>query len=232
MQINLKEVIPQREDVLINQGFPKNAVVHYRIHDLLSESIEIFRTSAQPVSILSEVSISEFEGIFQGEGKNEGEIPLQNIFPCANRLALFAITMGSEVSAKITNYFEKNDFALGSMLDSVASLAAENAVEVKELDFFNTNVKNQPDSTDNCVLSYSPGYCGWHISAQKKLFKYLQPEQIGISLNSSYLMSPIKSVTGVLVEGRKEIHIFKSNFPFCSICKDKTCRDRIKKLKS
>ena len=71
MQINLKEVIPQREDVLINQGFPKNAVVHDRIQDLLSESIEIFRTSAQPVSILSEVSISEFEGIFQGEGKNE-----------------------------------------------------------------------------------------------------------------------------------------------------------------
>jgi len=232
MQINLREIIPQKEDILINQGFPKNVVVHDRIQDLLSEAIEIFTISAQPASILSEISISEFGEIFQGEGNNEDEIPLQNIFTRANRLALFALTMGSEVSSEITNYFEKNDFALGSMLDSVASLAAETAVEIKELDFYNSVSKAQSDSSDNCVISYSPGYCGWHISAQKKLFDYLHPEKIDISLNSSYLMSPIKSVSGVLVHGKKEIHIFKNNFPFCTICKNKTCRDRIKKLKS
>lgn len=62
--------------------------------------------------------------------------------------------------------------------------------------------------------------------------EYLQPEKIGISLNDNFLMSPIKSVTGVLVDGKKEIHIFETNFLFCSSCKHHSCSERMKKLLS
>jgi len=114
----------------------------------------------------------------------------------------------------------------------VTSLAAENATEAYEEHFACNNSKEENTSREYAVLSYSPGYCGWHLSGQEKLFQFLHPERIGISLNDSYLMTPLKSITGVLVGGKKEIHIFKSNYPFCSYCKDRSCAERITKLKS
>jgi hypothetical protein len=232
VQFSVSEIIPQREAVLHNQGFREGVAVKKIIQDLITEALEIFSQCAQPLSLLSEVSVKEFKHIFGGAGRNAPDTPLQQIFHRADRLVLYALTMGSEVSAKINACFSNNNFALGAILDSVASLAAENAVEVCEASFFNTLSHKINSLPKNHVLSYSPGYCGWHISGQEKLFRFLRPERIGIFLNESFLMNPLKSVSGVLVEGKKEIHIFKSNFPFCSYCKHHSCRERMKKLKS
>ena len=81
------------------------------------------------------------------------------------------------------------------------------------------------------VLGYSPGYCGWHITAQKKFFNFLKPGEIGITLNDSCLMTPLKSITGVLVAGPKDIHIFKNDYEYCDTCKNKSCLERMKRLK-
>ena len=78
------------------------------------------------------------------------------------------------------------------------------------------------------ALRFSPGYCGWHITAQRKLFDLLDPDETVISLNESCLMSPLKSISGVLVIGRKEIFDFDDSFPFCSTCSDHSCRERIR----
>ncbi|MCP4146820.1 MAG: hypothetical protein GY757_03625, partial [bacterium] len=78
------------------------------------------------------------------------------------------------------------------------------------------------------VLNYSPGYCGWHISGQRKLFDWLNPEAIGIRLNESYLMSPLKSISGVLTAGEASIHRFDNTFPFCAQCRTFSCRERMK----
>jgi hypothetical protein len=80
------------------------------------------------------------------------------------------------------------------------------------------------------ALRYSPGYCGWHISGQKKLFEYLKPQQIGLMLRPSYLMEPLKSVSGVVLAGPREMHEFDPSFPSCSTCKTYSCRDRIRDL--
>jgi len=224
--IDLDEIIPQKKAVLRSQGVPEGVSVEERIKKLLSQAMQIFADVAQPEGIISDISVNDFAKIFKGEGKNAPSNPLKNIFPHADRLALFALTMGSEISIKIQQCFNKDDFALGSMLDSVASLAAENAIEIYEEHFVKNNT-----IPENHVLSYSPGYCGWDISGQKKIFDYLRPEKIGITLNESYLMTPIKSVTGVLIDGKKKIHIFKPNFSFCDDCRHRSCIERMKKIR-
>jgi hypothetical protein len=45
---------------------------------------------------------------------------------------------------------------------------------------------------------FSPGYCNWDVSEQHLLFQLLPENACGISLNDRALMTPIKSVTGVL----------------------------------
>lgn len=229
VQFKIAEIIPEAKAVLKNQGISESATIQSRIHTLLIAAIDVFTNSAQPMGMISELSIKEFETIYEGEGENAEDTPLEHVFPQADNLALFALTLGSKVSAKIEGLFKDNDFALASLLDAVASLAADKAVEVCEAYYFD-DLTRHFSTVDTYVLSYSPGYCGWHLSAQKKLFQFLQPQRIGISLNNSYLMIPLKSVTGVLVSGKKEIHFFESNYTFCRFCKTHSCRARMKRI--
>ena len=182
------------------------------------------------------LKLEEFGKVFFGEGNNSAETPIQNIYRKADYLSLFAVTLGKKVSDKIREFFRKNDFALGHLLDCIASLAADNMV--RKLENLNTEnlgilyqqlprLKHRNHRKDIRTLAYSPGYCGWHISGQKKLFEFLKPEKIGITLNDSFLMIPLKSISGVLISGKREIHQFKNNFSFCSMCKTKSCLERM-----
>ncbi|MBE6757190.1 MAG: Vitamin B12 dependent methionine synthase activation subunit [Ruminococcaceae bacterium] len=46
---------------------------------------------------------------------------------------------------------------------------------------------------------FSPGYGDWDLAAQREVFRLLQPSRhIGVSLNDSLLMTPVKTVTAVI----------------------------------
>jgi hypothetical protein len=66
---------------------------------------------------------------------------------------------------------------------------------------------------------YSPGYCSWNVSEQKKLFSLLPEGCCGITLSASSLMSPIKSISGIIGMGRSVE--FKEYV--CEICSMKDC---------
>jgi hypothetical protein len=142
---------------------------------------------------------------------------------------VFAFTLGARVCLEIERLLEAHNFALGYMLDAVSSYSTDkgaNAAQEIYLDLLSSRDGGQVDASMR-VMPYSPGYCGWHISGQQKLFEFLKPEEIGIHLNKSFLMVPLKSISGVLVAGNKEIHWFKNNYPFCTACLSKNCRERI-----
>ncbi|MCJ7553288.1 MAG: hypothetical protein MUO34_05325, partial [Ignavibacteriaceae bacterium] len=232
VDININEIVPSTEDIILSQGIPKGSVIKENIKKLLDDSLSLFLTEAHPFCIIREISENDFGEIFIGEGTNEEEAPLKEIYPQADHLELFAVTMGSGISERITELFNCSDFAIGSMLDSVASLAADKSVALLEKHVTKKLIEKKMTRNSSMVLSYSPGYCGWHISAQKKLFLYLHPEQIGISLNESYLMTPLKSVTGVLINGNKNIHNFENSFSFCYNCKAQSCIERKERILS
>ncbi len=230
VKIITEKIIPLIEDITLQQGIPKGSVIKDNIKSLIEKSLSIFQDEAEPSCIISEVSQNDFDKIFVGEGNNENEAPLKMIYPQADHLILFAVTMGEGISRLVTELFNKNDFALGSMVDTVASLAADKSVELLENYITEKFVGNKLTNNGFMALSYSPGYCGWNINAQKKLFSFLQPQQIGISLNESCLMTPLKSVTGVLVYGNKSIHQFDSSFSFCFNCRAQSCIERNERI--
>ncbi len=230
VQLNRSDIRPEREAVLRFQGMADGMTVQGQVTALLAKALDIFSETCEPVGIIAELSTSEFRELFRGEGENAGDTPLEHIFPQAEALALFVLTMGGDISRRIEELFAENDFALGTMLDAVASLSADKAVEVCEASLLHDLVQRRLARPDHRALSYSPGYCGWHLSGQKKLFQHLQPEKIGITLNDSCLMTPLKSATGVLAAGRKDIHLFEANYTFCRDCRTYLCRPRMKKL--
>ena len=232
VEIKVDRIIPSIEDIIRSQGIPKGSVIKDNIKNLIDESLSLFISEAHPSCIIREISKNDFDEIFVGEGTNEEEAPLKMIYPQADHLELFAMTMGNGISQRITELFDCNDFAIGSMLDAVASLAADKSVELLETHVTKKLTEKKMIKNSSMVLSYSPGYCGWHISAQKKLFLYLHPEQISISLNESFLMTPLKSVSGVLISGNKNIHNFENSFSFCFNCKAQSCLERKERILS
>jgi hypothetical protein len=218
---------PSREVVLKSQGIPLEAELPERITELIDRALEMYGELADPRCLYAEIDRYEFAPIYNGEGQNEPHAPLEAIYPLADRLALFAATIGEEVSGKIGELFRENEPAMGFMLDAIASERAELAAVMVADHYLEALLDGGAALSPTAILAYSPGYCGWHITAQRKLFARLQPELIGITLNDSCLMRPLKSISGVLVAGRRSIHEFDNDYDFCDGCETHGCRDRI-----
>jgi hypothetical protein len=221
---------PDHRAVLNAQGIPDDAAVPERVASLIDEGFEIFSSQVKATGMRAEVSIEEFGAIYDGDGRNASQTQLEGIFLDAHRLALFAVTVGEAVCGEIRRLFEEGDPALGYTLDTIASAGAEKLVDAMAHDYQKSVLHSDPTLSAVRVLPYSPGYCGWHVSGQKKLFKVLEPERIGISLTDSCLMQPSKSVSGVLVAADKEVHDFDIDFAFCTDCTDQDCRERIQSV--
>lgn len=228
VQLSPDDVTPSLEAVLEAQGVPTGTPPNESLLALVQRAVSIYRDFTRPVGILLQISQPDFSRVYHGQGRNDDDTPLAHIYPRAHGLALFAVTVGEAVCAEINRLFETNDFALGSMLDATASEAADLAAQAMASHVCK-NLMSQDRLTDSLgVLEFSPGYCGWHITGQKKLFKYLSPEGIGVTLNDSCLMQPLKSVSGVIIAGPKEKLVFEDSFPVCEDCQTHSCRDRVR----
>jgi len=128
---------------------------------------------------------------------------------------------------RIATLFDSRDFALATILDAAASEAAEHAADAVQLQYQETLAAREPRNASMKLLRYSPGYCGWHISGQKALFDFLRPQGIGITLRESYLMEPLKSISGLIVAAAADIHRFEDAYPFCADCRSRSCHGRI-----
>jgi hypothetical protein len=230
VEITVDSIVPDPGAVLERQGLSPVAIPSKRVASLAQASLELLAQQAAPVGLLAEVTGDEFAAIYRGESRNEPETPLAEIFPRADRLALFAVTLGDAVSGKITELFGLRDFALATMLDAAASEATEKAGEAVEERFLERLREMGTATPSTKLLRYSPGYCGWHISGQRALFAALKPEAVGISLRESFLMEPLKSISGVIVAGPARIHDFEDAYPFCAECATRSCRERIQRL--
>lgn len=198
-----------------------------RLRHLFDRAMETFDRLATPRGIIREIAIDEFDDIYRGEGRNAPATPLAEIFPQAQRLALFAATIGEGPSDEIGTLFKRGEPALGYALDVIASEATNMLADKLSLRFLGMLRDRYSDRADTRVLPYSPGYCGWHVSGQGKLFESLHAGKIGITLSHSFLMRPLKSVSGVLVAGPADVHRFRPVYPFCGDCTTHECRSRM-----
>jgi hypothetical protein len=224
------DVAPDRTATLNQLGIPEGAEVPARIDHLLAAAAALLAEHVAPAGVLAEVTHDEFAAIYEGEGRNAPAGPVAEIFPRAEHLAVFAVTLGDGIASVLHTCFAARDFALAYTLDAAASAAADGAAELMERRYASALREDGWSTADGAALRYSPGYCGWDVTGQRRLFALLRPERIGLTLTSSCLMQPLKSVSGVLIAGPKAIHRFRPDFDFCDSCEDRTCRRRLRDL--
>jgi hypothetical protein len=224
------DVTPARPAVLSQLGIPEGKVVPARIERLVDAAAEVFAEHVAPTGVLVEASIAEFADVYRGEGRNEPKSPVAEILSRAEHLALFVVTLGEGISQALQRRFAAEDFALAYTLDAMASVAADGAADLAERRYDGILRGRGWTTPHGAVLRYSPGYCGWDMTGQRRLFAFLRPERIGMALTESCLMQPLKSVSGVMIAGPRTIHRFPPTYDFCNHCEARTCRDRLRAL--
>ncbi len=135
----------------------------------------------------------------------------RNLKGC-EKVVLFAATVGVEIDRLIGKY--------GRLSPTKALLFQAIGTERIEAlcDAFCADIKKEYKT--GLEPRFSPGYGDLPLSAQKNIFAVLDPERrIGLTLNSSLLMSPSKSVTAFVGLGSTE----KTNSNKCSLCEKTDC---------
>ena len=226
------EAVPREDDVLHARGMPAGSMLSVPVRAALASATGQFHELAMPLGVFEEVPVADVEHIYEGEGCNPPESPLPGIWPKASGLALFAATMGEPVCARIAELFKEHDLAVAYFLDAIASEAADLLAARLAARFEALLAERGVSPEERRALPYSPGYCGWHVSGQRRLFERLRPQEIGIHLNQSFLMTPLKSVSGLIVAAAAQAHRFRADFPFCDACATRQCRHRIASLRA
>lgn len=111
----------------------------------------------------------------------------------AEKIVCFVGTIGTGVEDEINRLMGKQKLADAYILDAMASVAVEDMI-----DRFQDLMENRFNAEDSTVtLRFSPGYCDWPVTQQKKLFNIFDPNQLDIELLDSCLMKPRKSISGL-----------------------------------
>jgi hypothetical protein len=136
-------------------------------------------------------------------------------FKNASSLALFICTAGSEISQLSKEISQNGDPLLSYVFDVIGSVTVEKATD-KIQESLETECKK---SGLNISDRFSPGYCDWSVSEQQMLFALMPESFCGVSLSESSLMSPIKSVSGIIAIGDQ---LERKGYQ-CKWCTDKYC---------
>ena len=188
------------------------------IEEILSESQEICNIKAE---------YKVFENIhFDNETKS---VTIDNIIfqvkkivytqlKKADSVALFLCTAGQEIGTRSRKAMHDRDFLKGYIYDVVGSEIVEATADLLQEDL----ERKMSCSGIKITNRYSPGYCGWDVTEQHKLFQLIPENFCGISLTPSALMDPVKSLSGIIGIGED----VKRNPYFCNFCDLKDCINR------
>jgi len=129
----------------------------------------------------------------------------------SEKLVLFICTAGETISSRNSQLINSDMLLAAYANDIIGNLIVE-----KTADFILSQVRSQYANTSN---RYSPGNCGWNTLTQDNFFSLFDIITSGVSLTESQMMTPAKSLNGLIGIGEKVT--FRPNN--CAFCDSKNC---------
>lgn len=133
----------------------------------------------------------------------------------ASHVAVFACSLGRAFEDWARAHLNGDEPALGYIADAVGSAAAD-ALASRLHQHLTAAMAPRGWPVTN---RYSPGYCNWSVAEQRALFGLLPANFCGISLSESALMTPIKSISGLIGTGPNATY---SDY-LCDVCHQRDC---------
>ena len=215
----LVKSLPECEEELLKilrfETISPDQDIRVMVRNLLNEAtIHMKIKAGYRIFEKSEIRI-EKDSLTCGNVLFESDTTVAQLLEGSSTLIIFAVTLGPDFDAWSRNYFNMGDPFAGYVADVIGSIRVEQAT-----DWINDRIEKHIASNGlSCTNRYSPGYCGWDVYEQHKLFSLLPDQFIGIQLNPSALMTPMKSVSGIIGAGKQ-----LSKQPYtCSLCSQENC---------
>lgn len=189
--------------------------------DLVEKHIgeSLLTCSPQGAFVLGKAQTAPGTGSIQIPGAtfHTGKI-IERMLKKAEYYAFFLVTAGPAVESMARSLISEGHYLEGYIVDLAASALVDQAT-----DLLQEQVKNLAKEQGMRITNrYSPGYCSWDVEEQQKLFGLFPEGCCGISLSSSSLMHPIKSISGIIGIG-SAVNYQKYT---CEICSMKNCHFR------
>ena len=126
-------------------------------------------------------------------------------------VAVFACTAGEGIGKKSRELMTGGDPLKGYIFDVTGSVVVDAAASLMQDKLAASLIISGQKITNR----YYPGYCGWSVEEQHKLFKLLPGNFCGIRLTDSALMDPVKSGSGIIGLG-KNVKYTKYTCSYCN----------------
>jgi hypothetical protein len=168
-----------------------------------------FYYSVQPGEIIADQIV--INGVELNSGKT-----INHLLRNSERFALFVATSGYGFERLFQQIKSEGDMLKIYIADVLGSLIAESAGDILE-----RHIEGYLGS-DSHTNRFSPGYCGWHLSQQVDLFRLMGGNPCGITLSDVSLMTPVKSISGVIGIGEN----VSRKLYACHVCELTTCYKR------
>ena len=152
--------------------------------------------------------------IVNGVTFNPGKI-VYNQLKESSSLALFVASAGPGISNRICELTAMGDSLQSYVYDVIGSVVAQKTVD-KMTDLLEIEINKQGLGITD---PYSPGFCDWSVSEQQNLFTFFPERLCGVTLSASSLMSPIKSISGMIGINMS----FQRKGYQCMMCTDVNC---------
>ena len=207
--------VSQIENVIGYKEGEDREIVTDLIEEILKESQEISNIKAQ-YTIFNDVQFdSETKSVEISKIRFNIKKIVFGQIKKSESVAIFLCTAGEEIGIRSRKAMQEKDLLLGYLYDVVGSEIVEAAADLMQNELEKAAISSGKKITNR----YSPGYCGWDVAEQHKLFQLVPYNYCGIRLTPSALMDPVKSVSGIIGIGEN----VKSNPYTCSICDLKDC---------
>ncbi len=189
------EAQPTLEEVLGAEGLPAEDALAPRLRRLVDEALATYTALVEPRAVCEELTAEAFAAVLAPVVPvTSAELVVGRVVPRAQALALFVATLGEALPARIRRLFDEDALAEGYMLDAVASVGAD-LLSDRLAERFEASLGGRGLDASACCPT-APATAAGPPRGQKPLFAALHPGEIGVTLNDSCLMSPVKSVSG------------------------------------
>jgi hypothetical protein len=219
--INYSDLLIKVEEIELLLGYPANQTPEHfseLINEALAESKNKIEIRAGYRITDVQHSKEDLVGLTIGGKYFDLQKIVTGALKKSENILLFCVSIGSGMETESKKLIAGGDLVLGYIYDVAASVAVEACA-----DALHDHIKEKMMLAKSKVTNrYSPGYCNWKVNEQHLLFSQLPHNFCGISLNDSALMTPIKSISGIIGVGEK----VKYSEYSCSVCNMKDCTYR------
>ena len=216
-QVTLSSI--NRAEVLRYLGY-KGIGADETINSLIDECEAEVLKAAVPRYVYRVVDVTQVDEGVRLEGTSvtlKGNSIKEHLKGC-NKAALIAVTISDGID-RMLRVMQASDLAKAVISDSMASAAIEQVCDKVEA------VIKEELPEYNQTFRFGIGYGDLPISMQEPFLKVLDAgKKIGLNLNKSYMLAPVKSVTAVIGLTKERVSTKNRGCATCNL--NKTCAYR------